>query len=443
MGVGLLLVGRVDGANAQDFFERAMKWLDTTRETHAPWCDFAFGGDAAPIANGSAIGLVPFDEPVEMRSRSEGVSPFVFEVTAKTSGGGAGYHIALCELLHAFGDAFSVTWNPDGEDDASSRDETGYFFEDDVAAAVAAMRLQVRAMAEQSLSFASEGMTNIRWNAPLDAPAYQCPGAVLTQLGPRDEAWLQAVLADPEHGDDIFPWATPHDDAKLALGRALYAMWNAIAWREPLTGDEADDLAWVADDLAEAYASDASLPYPWRAWAELIANMGDEDTVDEDLAATVNARAATDTSPPLGYRRYDACVDVGAGWSLTIPGDFVQERDDEERWCAWNHELTVWLSPMRLTKEDGTPVAAEELMSKLGDNTGDDDPSLRRREARLLGRAAFVPTDEKDCVLKLDGRLATEGNVGLMQIFLTTTDARERASTIWHSVKHQADAEGE
>ena len=81
--------------------------------------------------------------------------------------------------------------------------------------------------------------------------------------------------------------------------------------------------------LSKAYPMEPDLPYPWHAWAEVVAFGGFEDA----MARQVIARAAATPPPevPVGYRR-DPVRITHEGWSLRIPGDFAERRTPEEWW---------------------------------------------------------------------------------------------------------------
>jgi hypothetical protein len=161
-----------------------------------------------------------------------------------------------------------------------------------------------------------------------DTRRFRIDAPIVTPLGPRDEAWRAAVLANPAHAADAFPW-WERGPGRVELARALVAMWLEVPWREPLDGDERDLMQKVDDDLRAARKADAALALPWAAWKELLANLGIED---EEVSKQA---AGAPVVSPIGYRRFDLDVELSGGWTVTMPGAMVARwEDDGERYWA-------------------------------------------------------------------------------------------------------------
>lgn len=168
--------------------------------------------------------------------------------------------------------------------------------------------------------------------------------AVQTAMGPRDAAWRDAVLADPDAGADAFAW-DERGPGRRERSSALLAMWHEVPWREPLDKDELALMTRVDDELAAAQRADRELVLPCAEWAELVGYLG-----DAERAAELAGRA---TGPAvIGYRRFDMVIDI-AGWSLTLPGSFVGRwEDDGERYWATDGQRAVELRPLETTEHD-------------------------------------------------------------------------------------------
>ncbi|MEO7096759.1 MAG: hypothetical protein ABI175_26105 [Polyangiales bacterium] len=168
------------------------------------------------------------------------------------------------------------------------------------------------------------GTTRIGIPAELD---FQITAAVLTPMGPRDRAWCDAVIADPERGADAFAW---WDDGPGQFERscALLAMSLEVPWREPVDGDERALMVKVDKDLKAARKAAKSLDLPFAEWAELLGHLGEEERATE-----VRARAG-DRTAVLGYRRHPMKVSLDAGWTLELPGAFVGSWEDDRYWAT-------------------------------------------------------------------------------------------------------------
>ena len=71
---------------------------------------------------------------------------------------------------------------------------------------------------------------------------YSIGGALATVLGPRDDAWLDAAVADSALRDDIAPWWADATDGRSLLNQALVLMWLEIRWRRPALEERAGAL---------------------------------------------------------------------------------------------------------------------------------------------------------------------------------------------------------
>ena len=111
----------------------------------------------------------------------------------------------------------------------------------------------------------------------LPGTRFEHDGAVLTPLGPRDDAWLERAVTAPKAAIDILPWWFDITDARYQLARALVILWTEIRWRAPIDDVELRAMDEALALLRNAIRADGSLAYPWREWAELVAHRGSHD----------------------------------------------------------------------------------------------------------------------------------------------------------------------
>ncbi|MBK9769544.1 MAG: hypothetical protein IPP57_01720 [Candidatus Obscuribacter sp.] len=244
----------------------------------------------------------------------------------------------------------------------------------------------------QALSRWSRDGAKFHLAMPFDGHQFDVPQPILTQLGPRDSQWLTSVIEDPTRGNDIFPWWEDGHGAEYHLGRALCYMWNALRWREPLTEAEAELLESILQHLDSAYGLDPDLAYPWREWDEIIGFMGANYELSELIEENAEkAEMLLGENNLIGYRRKDVRKNLGGGWSVALPGTFVEEMEEGQTFLAYDETKNVRVTCMSASDNSGQPLSAEEILHKI--RVFDDPMSYER--GRVLGRAFFEKLKKK------------------------------------------------
>jgi hypothetical protein len=269
--------------------------------------DEAAAEDEDPELRAFGYALAPHAEPVRVAVRASGD----VVITARTSTLGPGYHVAVAHRLARLAEELELAWlEPSPLLLPTARGAIE-------AAHVGWLAARLRA-----------GLGRTRTRIALgDAPHFHLEAPIHTPLGPRDEAWRTAVLADARAGRDAFPWWGEGPVAQ-ASGRALRAMWCEVPWREPLDDDERALLARVDADLrvvlAAGWTGDGVIEPPWAAWAELQGWLGLDDAVVEEVA-----RRAGDDEAAIGYRRWPMTMALSGGWTARLPGDVMTGLADD------------------------------------------------------------------------------------------------------------------
>ena len=178
-----------------------------------------------------------------------------------------------------------------------------------------------------------------------DARTFICDAPVLTALGPRDEAWRAAVLADPLRAADAFPWWNA-GRGYADLANALIAMWQDVPWREPLDDTEVELMERVDLELAAAKAAGITeLPYP--EWSEILGWLG-----RDDKAALEVRKLAGDKPATIGYRRLDMEIALSGGWIVQVPAAFSGRWDEEDgRYVASDGERALEFTSLTAEEE--------------------------------------------------------------------------------------------
>ncbi|MEO6777477.1 MAG: hypothetical protein ABI467_31410 [Kofleriaceae bacterium] len=230
-------------------------------------------------------------------------------VKAQTSTLGPGYHADVLDRLQPVLDELDFVWTEPEPEPAA-------------------------AMCTWLAGRLAEGDDQL-WVGLSGAYKFVSDAAVLTAVGPRDEAWRQAVLAEPARGLDAFPWPVAGKGFG-DLASALVAMWQEVPWREPLDDAEIALMERVERELAAAQRAGVT-ELPYEAWAELLGYLGRDD----DDAAKVYKRAG-ERPNLIGYRRLDMDIALTGDWIVRVPGSFAGRwEDDHTRYLASDGDRAI------------------------------------------------------------------------------------------------------
>ena len=296
------------------------------------------------------------------------------DVTMEAVFAGPGYHRFVGRVLERLGQELAIDWPAPSEDPS------------------AAVSFSDRATTERDyLGWLGPALADVRAARRLGSGlqhlgtpsgvTYSIGGALATVLGPRDDAWLDAAIADPRLAIDIVPWWADATDGRSLMNQALVLMWLEIRWRRPAVEGEAEMFDEAHRLLSRAYPIDPNLPYPWTAWAELATLRG----IDDPMARQAIARAERDgepSGPPIGYRRLPVRISH-EGWVLeNVPGSFAERRTDEEWWGGGAGR------GITLAAVDTGTMSAEAFLDQVAAGLGPD--VLDHRAGRIVGRGRLT-----------------------------------------------------
>jgi hypothetical protein len=423
MSVKLLLAGRRGlGEPLLSPPEEAAAWLRRTEawlhEHTDEWLEGLHCGTGPLGAPMLRLRLHPAAGEVSLLAASGGR----LVVSAETSAVGPGYHLFLCDTLKRMGEALGVSW-ADADETAGVGDPTGYFHTGDAGPVEVYMLASLQESVGRVLRMRRQGESGFGLSMRF-GHTFEHPGALLTPLGPRDERWLRAVYADPRRGMDVFPWWTPGLHARTRLNRALCRLWTDVVWRPPLLDEERRLLRDVARLLELAWREDASLPYPWREWQEVLGYLG----VGGTLAEEVHRRAAGAAGgPPLGYRRGAVQVALPEGWEIRIPGSLAETHLQDGTWVARDHRRSVRFMPLEDGAEDSlAPTSAERRALEL-----------EHHGERVSGRAS-LHVEPGEC--RLTALCRSGRRRALCVVSFDDPDEQDWALGTWRSLDHAAAA---
>jgi hypothetical protein len=336
------------------------------------------------------------------------------EVTAaaETLDGGPGYHRFVGRVLERVGREQSIDWNPDTAGLAFAERpevETAYL------AWLGPALGQVRNTRKRSSAGVQIGLPA--------GTKFTFEGALATALGPRDDDWLESAYGNPRVAIEVTPWWSDATDSRYMLNRALTLMWLHVRWRKPAIDGEAEVLDDVHRLLSRAYPVEPGLPYPWHAWAELVAVRG----LDDAMARQVNTRVKIEPAEaPIGYRR-DPVTITHEGWALEVPGDFAERRTEEEWWGGGAGR------GITLAATDIGDMSAHAFLAQVASDLGAD--VLSHQAGPVVGRGR-ITTDSSSGVEVgvLDGFSAVNGSGAAIRIVFEDPADWQWALEMWRSL---------
>jgi hypothetical protein len=438
MSLGLYLKGRFAPAEAdaqvsqpKKVFDRSRledleTWIANVAFDEMEWSQWTDDEDGNPCL---LVLLHPGAEPLMLSPCSEDE----LLVAAATSSAGPGYHIFVCDLIRKLAQVHGLVWQTDS--DSEFIDETGFFETGDKTRLYEEFSNWIGALTSRVAELSREG-AKFHLAMPFDGHQFDVHEPILTQLGPRDMRWLTEVIEEPSLGRDIFPWWEDGHGAEYHLGRALCYMWNSVRWRGPLTEREAELMETVLRHLDSAYALDPDLQYPWREWAELLDCMG----CNYELSELVEEMAVKSEQCALqvgmvGYRRYDVRKNLGGGWSVAIPGKFVEELEEGQTFLAFDETRNVRVTCMSATDSSGAVLEPLDILKKI---KVFDDP-LTFERGLVFGRAFFEKIEESDATFwMLRGVTAAKGTFAQVTVCFEAESEKEWALSTWRSLEHRS-----
>jgi hypothetical protein len=389
----------------------AAVWLtgeypDAVRSTHQRTLP---GGEAT-----LAVDLHPAVAPLVITAADEGR----VTATAATGVAGPGYHRFVGRILERLGSELAIDWTEgDGATGFADRPTVEHLYLSWLGPQLARARVSAR-RGERGVPLGMPGGTRVATE-----------GAIATVMGPRDETWLDAAIADPRIALEITPWWADATDAAYLLNRALVLMWLEVRWRTPAMEGEADLFDEIHRLLSRAFPLDPELAYPWHAWTELAALRG----IDDPMARQAAARAADEPepNPPVGYRR-DPVTIVHEGWSLEVPGSYAERRTPDE-WWGGGAGRNVTLAATTTGTADGRPMSAQAFIEQFAADLGPD--AMNHRSGEILGRARLM-TDASSGVEVgiLEGYAAVSGSGAAIRIEFDDPADWQWALDTWRSL---------
>ena len=425
---------RVEGQAAKRGMIPRMPAPDKLLADARAWVGAEYGSivrDAAVFSEGACpelrLELHPAAAAVTLSASEDGR----VAAAATTSGVGPGYHTFVGRVLERLGDELAITWNPPSDRPAGSP-APWVGSRQPLAERPVVERehlVQLRRVLEGAREQRRLGLQAIPMGL-LPGTRFEHDGAVLTPLGPRDDAWLARAVKAPKAAIDILPWWFDITDARYQLTRALVILWTEIRWRPPMDDQELAAMDEALTLMRSAIRSDGSLPYPWREWVELIGLRGSHDPVPDRVYES--AEAVDPLQPLIGYRRRPVTV-VHEGWLLPVPGTFSSHRQDGE-WRGGERGRMVTFAATATQTPDGRPMTADRFLADVAGDLGEG--ALRHDAGELRGHARMtVDASSGVEVAVLEGFSAVTGSGCAIRVEFNESEDWRWAIDLWRSLR--------
>jgi hypothetical protein len=321
------------------------------------------------------VGLHPAAPEASIRAADTG--RVVIDATLKPVG--PGYQTFVARLVQRIGLDHEITWGADPLPDSPAATDLATIGDRGNAERAYLAWLGTGLITARDAR--RRGSGGIHLGTPPDV-SFTFDGAIATNLGPRDDDWLDRAIADAHLAVEVTPWWADATDARCLLNRALCLMWTDVRWRPPNDAAERGVHEEVLRLLAHAFPLDPSLPYPWREWKELADYRGSVDA----MTRQVDGRALrAERGPLIGYRRQPVRI-RHAGWELEVPGSFAERRTDDE-WWGGDAGRTITIAATETGTPEG-PMSAHAFLQQVAPDLGPE--ALTHQAGPIMGRARLT-----------------------------------------------------
>lgn len=371
--------------------------------------------------------LHPASGPIELSL--EGT---LLQLEAQTGTVGPGYHAFVASLADALLAALDAkaSWK-------ATLDPALYFTHRDFAALERAHTTWLKETATEILTLAKQGASGFALGLPSGLEVAH-GGFLATNMGPRDQAWVERVALDGNAGRDAFAWWGNARDAAFHRGVATALIWLDVRWRKPLDARERAVLERVVKELEIAFGEDSTIEYPWHEWAEIFVLLGEESLRATRAQMKSLGMPKESKKNPIGYRRLAVRVMLSGDWSIAIPGDFAERWEDRGTWVGWDSKRTLWITTAEAPEGHDT----ESSLAGLPELEGDTD-ILAMSRGPIRGQVRFGTKDDVSENAKPGARShiahahAAMGSHVVIGTFIgSSEDEREMFLEIWGSLDH-------
>jgi hypothetical protein len=368
--------------------------------------------------------LHPAAEPVRIAADGEGR----VTASADTSCAGPGYHTFVGRVLDRLGEELAISWSHEQETRPVPWVGARLPIADRAVVEREHLTLLGRILA-RALDLRGRGVTGIQVGTRPGAQ-FAFDGAIARHSGRATTPGWRGRPGRAPRRRHPSRW-TDATDARYLLQRALVILWTEIRWRPPADDAERASMDEALTLLRRALPSDASLPYPWLEWAELIGLRGVADPIGDRVLARAKQAAREDRPRDLSGDRRRPVTSVHEGWALPIPGSFGERRTPEE-WTGGERGRQVTIAATVTRRRTGCRVGG--VVPGPG-RRRPGDGSCTTRTARCGAGADDHRRQLGVEVAVLEGYSAVTGRGAAIRIAFDDPDDWRWAVELWRSLR--------
>jgi hypothetical protein len=371
----------------------------------------------------------PANQPIEFSVPSEGL----LVCSARTSTGGPGYHAYVVGLLDKIAEECGLEWIWDEGEEFS--DETGFATDRDYRALQDSMLEWLQGLARAVAEVDREEEHNsiaVTW--PLGRFHVASDHFAVTPLGPRSREWFEEIATSEisqldGKGLEFFPWWQREMDAAFWRNCGLVQAWMDIPWHAPQNNEERKLYEVVFECFDRATQLDPAIQLP-------------REDIEEMRA--ILKRPKRDVTPPreglVGYRRNPVNMDLPGGWSITVPGYFHEDTEDDGRTSVFYFgNRTIHSSSFTMKLKEGEQESPAEMLASLFTEERElAIEELSQTRDHLHYAAVVLPPEKKgEKTFTLMGAACMPGSLGIVTICFPGESEKEWAVETWKSLHHR------
>lgn len=376
------------------------------------------------------VTLYPSEEPIEFTYTEQKV----LICSARTNGGGPGYHNYLVNLLENCEKQTGITWVwNDGEE---ACDETGYNEHRNYNKLQDEMLIWLKSIAKilvEKEDVYSRFCLNIPTNFMVEEDYF-----AISPMGYWKKEWFQKVnsLSNDhikEFGCKFFPWWNIEKDAQFYLNTAIVLMWMNCPWHIPNSEEEAALYKLIINCLEKAYAMDMTLDFPWKEWEQLLKLIGENDKADKLRQISLYES----TNEEIGFLRKKMQRSINQNWKLTIPGYFYNDIEDDNSLIYWFDDKTIRISTINVQGKNNITPSASELFKSLDVNkSSETEETIDQQNDDFPRRATVQKAIEKDKEFWiLRGYATIDGEILIVSFCYENAADKDWALGVWKTLK--------